>query len=165
MKPATEIRRDNLRALVRQSGGVARFSERINRSPAQVSQWLNAAPDHKTGKPRAIGDKSARHIEQSIGLPHGWLDHQHQPPHAAPAAVSEPPVHYQPRNNGAPPHDLQATLDDLIESLANTPPEILDEVHRLIIRYLESDGSNRPNIVRAIVALVGTTDTSNQHDH
>lgn len=77
MKTNAEIRRENLRRLVDQHGGATAFAAKIERLPAQVSQWLNASIDYKSGKPRQISDKSARMIESSLGLQTGWLDLDH----------------------------------------------------------------------------------------
>lgn len=57
-----------LRELIdsRFNGRQADFSRAIDRSPAQVSQWLSGH--------RSIGDGVARHIELSLDLPSGYFD-------------------------------------------------------------------------------------------
>lgn len=47
-------------------GNQAKFAEAIQRSPAQVNQWVT--------KRRAVGDGLALHIERILNLPTGWLD-------------------------------------------------------------------------------------------
>lgn len=47
-------------------GKQADFARAINRSPAQVNQWLSGH--------RAIGDAGARHIELKLSLPQGYFD-------------------------------------------------------------------------------------------
>ncbi|MCP1289844.1 hypothetical protein NK214_06525 [Chromobacterium sp. S0633] len=68
-----EIRRDNLRRLTDQLGGVAALAHRIERDQSQVSRWL-AWP---TPNSRAISTKMATHIEHALGLTMGWLSTLH----------------------------------------------------------------------------------------
>ncbi len=70
----SEIRRKHLHKLVDAFGGVTSFAAHIKKSKSQISQWLNASPDSKTGNPRNISDKSARYIEKQCGKPGGYLD-------------------------------------------------------------------------------------------
>jgi hypothetical protein len=49
------------------------LSKAIGRSQGQVSQWKNRSRRTKGGHCN-IDSASARHIEQRLGLPHGWLD-------------------------------------------------------------------------------------------
>lgn len=60
--------------LVAETGGVTSLAAVIKRSPSQVSQWLNASPDSKTQKPRAMSTASARYIEEQCGRLFGWMD-------------------------------------------------------------------------------------------
>lgn len=69
-----EIRRRRLAQLIERSGGQARLAEKIGKSPAQISQWMNMSPDSKTGKPRAIQSETARQIEIIWAKPTGWMD-------------------------------------------------------------------------------------------
>lgn len=77
MKTANELRRENLARLIAEVGGPKTFSDVIERDPSQVSQWANASPDSKTGKPRQISHLSARNIEKRLNLPFGWMDQDH----------------------------------------------------------------------------------------
>lgn len=72
-----EIRRANLITLVDKYGTVKQFSERIEKSEAQVSQWRNASLDSRTGRPRGISDDICRHIEEKCELQRGWMDNVH----------------------------------------------------------------------------------------
>lgn len=74
MDTTSEIRRARLALLVKSADSVADAARILDRSSSQVSQWLNASIDHKTGKPRHISDASARHIEAQFKKPKGWLD-------------------------------------------------------------------------------------------
>jgi hypothetical protein len=77
MKVIEEIRLENLRQLVDDAGGVARFAGLARKQPAQISQLLNQAPDSKTKKPKAIGSSQAREFEVAAKKELGWMDHDH----------------------------------------------------------------------------------------
>ncbi|MGC8732611.1 MAG: S24 family peptidase [Halothiobacillaceae bacterium] len=77
MATIEEIRQQNLAFLVAEYGSVAAVAEAIDRSPAQVSQWLNQSKDSKTGKPRGMRSGSARYVEDRCGKSRGWMDEPH----------------------------------------------------------------------------------------
>jgi hypothetical protein len=87
-----EIRRANLQRLIDERGTQRALADAADVSPAQISQWIKAAPDSKTGKPRVVSDESARALEACSGKPVGWMDHLHgdQPSCPATPAVSPP---------------------------------------------------------------------------
>jgi transcriptional regulator with XRE-family HTH domain len=64
----TEIRLKNLRRVrdERYGGSSAALAHAIKRSPSQIKQWLLGI--------RNPSEKSARHIEERLGLPYGWMD-------------------------------------------------------------------------------------------
>lgn len=72
-----EINRANLKALATELGGVGELATTIERSYSQVSQWINASPDSKTGKPRGIRPATCRYIEEKCGKQRGWMDVDH----------------------------------------------------------------------------------------
>lgn len=85
MPAIADIRHTNLMLLIKQYGGQKPLSDKIEKSPAQISQWVNRSPDAKTGKPRSLGTESARDIEGKLGLPLGWMDTlQSEPAHNLP---------------------------------------------------------------------------------
>ncbi len=61
-------RLENLRNLISEKfgGRQAAFAAAINRSPAQVNQWLTGV--------RRLGDGTCRVVESALGLPMGWMD-------------------------------------------------------------------------------------------
>lgn len=66
-----QIRRDNLRELVRRYGTQAALAERIGTSPAYISQLLST-------RVRAnVGHAMARQIEALLALAPGWMDVVH----------------------------------------------------------------------------------------
>lgn len=76
MDAIDEIYRQRLRMLVTTHGNgrQSNFAALLDRSPAQVAQWLHGSRDSKSGAPRAMSRKTARFIEQRLGLPEGWMD-------------------------------------------------------------------------------------------
>lgn len=79
MRPVDEIRRENLRTLIARHGGQRPFGEAAGvKNPAQISQWVNASKNSKTGKPRVMSGATARAIEEALSLPNGWIDTDHQ---------------------------------------------------------------------------------------
>lgn len=66
-----DTRRQRLRILINErfDGVDARLATKISRQAAQIAR-IFATNKHK----RDIGEKLARHIERSCGLPSGWLD-------------------------------------------------------------------------------------------
>lgn len=79
MKTNDEIRRDNLLLLIAKYGSIANLNEALGkaRNDATLSQLKNLSKDSKTGVPKAMGNSSARHIEEALKLEIGWMDHSH----------------------------------------------------------------------------------------
>jgi transposase-like protein len=69
-----EIRRAKLAELISDAGSVAAVARALGVSSSQISQWKNASPDSKTGKPRVMQDSSARRMEDVFSKPRGWMD-------------------------------------------------------------------------------------------
>ena len=69
-----EIYRSRLKLLIKRFGKQADLAKAIGKSPSQISQWVNASPDSKTGKPRCMERQTAREIERALQLPDGWMD-------------------------------------------------------------------------------------------
>lgn len=74
MQTIEQIYRERLKMLIAEFGSQAKLSSTIETSPAQISQWLNASVDPKSGKPRTISRASARKIERLTGKAAGWMD-------------------------------------------------------------------------------------------
>jgi hypothetical protein len=88
MRPAEDTRHDNLLRLIESHGGQRALADSIDKSPAQISQWVNRAPNSRTGTPRTISGASAREIESRLGLPAGWIDQPHGTVHVAAAITA-----------------------------------------------------------------------------
>ena len=74
MDTVHDIRHDNLLLLIGRYPTIQAFADAIERSHSQVSQYKTAAKHSSTGRARVIGDDFARHIEQRLSLPRGWMD-------------------------------------------------------------------------------------------
>jgi hypothetical protein len=82
MRKITEVRRDNLRALVAREGGGAKVASRLGyRSASFLSQQIGPKPS------REITEKTAREYEAKLGLPEGALDRQEGPPQPGAQAI------------------------------------------------------------------------------
>lgn len=79
MKTVEDIRRENLGRLVEQSGGITALNTRLGRSArdSTFNQILNKSPNSRGGKPKSMGPRMARAVEDSLSLPSGWMDTQH----------------------------------------------------------------------------------------
>jgi hypothetical protein len=78
----SEIRRKNLRGLAGTSSSTEEFSNRIDRTPNQLSQIIGKTPT------RNIGGRLARSIEEKLGIADGWMDQNHNSgTRAAPAWI------------------------------------------------------------------------------
>lgn len=81
-----QIRRNNLQHLADLHGGVVALAHRIERDPSQISRYLAWPAANGT----RLGDKNAKHIEQTLGLAPGWLStlhHNNLPDHPLSHAV------------------------------------------------------------------------------
>lgn len=74
MQPVEATRRQKLSILIKEAGSQANLSEIIGKAPAQISQWLNASINSKTGKPRVMSNATARELEILTKKPQGWMD-------------------------------------------------------------------------------------------
>ena len=84
MKTIEETYRERLLMLSKEYGGQTGLSKRIDKSPAQISQWINGSADSKTGKARSMKSDTAREIEITLKLPRGWFDQPVESAHTTP---------------------------------------------------------------------------------
>lgn len=76
MKTTAEIRRERLKKIVEAYGGISALNVAIGRSArdSTFSQILNQSINSKGGKPKVMGDRMARSIEDALSLPSGYMD-------------------------------------------------------------------------------------------
>lgn len=90
MKTISEIRVDNLDALIKEFGTQDKVAELGETSSVYLSQVRNQTPDVKTGKPREMGNPIARKLEIGCNKERGWMDHEHDIEGAKPAPLVYP---------------------------------------------------------------------------
>jgi hypothetical protein len=72
MQSVYAIRRDNLRALVKEWGGPTSMAKKLGHTNGSyLAQLIGPNPS------REISEKVAREIEGKLALPVGWLDQEH----------------------------------------------------------------------------------------
>lgn len=78
METIEDTRRSRLEILVRKHRTMAALCEKLGyarNETATLARILNANIRHdRGGKPYNMGSPMARHIEEKIGLPKGWMD-------------------------------------------------------------------------------------------
>ncbi|WP_064702679.1 LexA family protein [Halomonas caseinilytica] len=97
MKEISQIRLENARKLAEQVGGTGAFAARIDRESTQASRFMGKKPT------KNIGDRMARHIEESFNKPRGWLDTDRSGDDAGKVA-QHPTLH---ESNVAPPPKME----------------------------------------------------------
>ncbi len=68
------VRRQNLRLLIDEEfqGSLAEFARFVGKDPNYISRYFSQG-----NQMRNIGTATARHVEQRLKRPHGWLDRMH----------------------------------------------------------------------------------------
>lgn len=66
-----DVRRENMRALAQQVGGITYLAQKLSKSQSQVSQLIGKSPS------KNIGDKIAAQVEDTFNKPRGWMDILH----------------------------------------------------------------------------------------
>jgi len=128
MKTCHEIRKEQLVALVKESGGVPRLAELLEKSEGQIRQWTNASKDSRTGRPRGISDDKAREIEEKLGKEVGWLDNDPEL-----VNLSTNGAHLSP--------SARAVVDLVVEADANKlPAHLFDSLSAALRVWLSQPG-------------------------
>lgn len=66
-----DIRRENMRSLAKQVGGITKLAGMLGKSQSQISHVIGVRPI------KAIGDRVASEVEKLFSKPSGWLDMPH----------------------------------------------------------------------------------------
>lgn len=129
MKPVEETRRERLRLLVDQEGGLANLCARLSLSRKEtsgLSRILNANIRHERGGvPYVMGSQMARDIEIKLALPVGQMD--------TPITYAELHSAEDPRTKvmslmEAMPRSEWATVVRLLDALAQPKPDVSQKV-------------------------------------
>lgn len=73
MDQIADIRHRNLLALIEEAGSPAELARITGVQAAYISQVKNRSPT-PSGRPRGIGDDTARKLEAGMGKAKGWMD-------------------------------------------------------------------------------------------
>lgn len=155
MQTVEVTRREKLAVLIQEAGSQAVLSEKIEKAPAQISQWLNASINSKTGKPRVMSNAIAREIEAKIGKPQGWMD---QPINGAREGGGNAGA------GAALPAEMSLgqTLARLGQELGRASPQTRAAVADLLSRYAQNPAQGQ-SLAQAIEMLV-RSDTDKKAD-
>ncbi|SEQ48564.1 hypothetical protein SAMN03080615_01639 [Amphritea atlantica] len=115
-KPMTDIndiRLDNTRQLAnKHCGSLAKFADRIDRVPTQVSRIIGKNPTKK------IGNRLARHIEEKFNKESGWLDQVHREENQqSENSIQEKPALYMALTGTADQLELLRSVIETIETI------------------------------------------------
>ena len=144
MQNLSEIRRANIRALVQERGGLSKLSRLLGyKNPSFLSQMLSA--DNPT---REVTEKTARSIEEAMGLPAGHLDQSSDvaaaPPRAVQVEVKHAPESLAPERPAA-----------AVTVAAGDPTQRMIEAVRLVGAVTKEAGVTiEPDRFAELVALV-----------
>jgi len=124
METIEAINRGRLALLIKEAGSQAKLADITKKSAAQISQWLNASKDSKTGKPRSMDASTRRELEAKCGKPTGWMD---QP---LPAGANTAPTTEAPAPLVDLPPEYRQLLEDLGDLLPRDRSKWLDSIHQ-----------------------------------
>lgn len=136
-KTCEEIRRENLLTLIKEAGGEFALAERYGCTEANIKTMARAYKDSKSGTPKGIGSKAARHLETTMSKPHGWMDHDH----AYPLASTESAL------MAAEPTNITALPSKAAKALAQLQPHIQamsDTGHAVLLYEAEKIAKQYP---------------------
>lgn len=77
---------NNLKRLIQTHGSQRKLADLVETNPSYISQILTKV--QANGRSRTVGNDFARKIEDKLGLPHGWMDSNHD----MPQPTAEPPI-------------------------------------------------------------------------
>lgn len=141
VKPLRDIRRENLHHLTFEAGGQKALADKLGKDKNQVYQWGLPADNPAS---RNISDRTARAIEEALGKPRGWMDHEYLDPgtsRSAPAASSQ--------SGGLDSGKLSASITFLEQQFALWGREFNAADQTLLIAgvYQRLTASDTPNLI------------------
>jgi hypothetical protein len=144
----TTIRARNIAMLVEQRGGPTAFGKEIERDQVQVSQWTSHL------KPKPIGGRLARYIEEKLGHERGWLDRPQWQADETPAQSQSHSLQLDPDTLAETARTLRERFGSAVEvyELIESQPHIFIEAYEL---YASSTTDERtPEVERALAMRV-----------
>lgn len=140
MRSVEENRRANLALLQDELGNLQRVADLTGINKTQLSQWKNASPDSKTGKPRNMSSPSARRTEKALGKQPYWMDQEHYAQSGA--GPDDDRYKYPPTSPlTALPVEIQEWAGEALDDLTSS------EISELITLYLTSGPAARARIL------------------
>lgn len=136
MSSVFEIRRDNLRRLMKQWGGSTSLAKKLGHSNGSYLAQL--AGPHPT---RDLSEKTARDIERRLQLPDGWMDHWHK------GTPGQP-------DTGALIDIIAAVRDVLEAEGVKAQRAKVEEIVTLVYERLQEEGSVNADFLRRLVKLL-----------
>lgn len=164
MDSISDVRRANIRALVEERGGLSKLSRALGyKNPSFLSQMTSA-----TGATREVTERSARRIEEALGLPTGYLDERHDAPTPArqpqaDAVVSTPSgsVAVEVKSGPVPEQSVQFFTDVVRavgaacdEAGVNLAPAKFADLILLVVSDSAERGAPRVDRVKQLVHLL-----------
>lgn len=161
-----EIRRNNLRKIADEVGGVSKLAEILERDQAQVSQWINGSiKTPSTGKPRGIRTTTLRKIEEKIDKPKFWLDERHNIMGDEYITLTYHDIQSSAGSGKVAPIDYSTIFDKKIHVLEDWALENLGRNATKNIRLINNIGdSMAPTIKNGDILFVDITQRSYQGD-
>lgn len=161
MDDISAVRRANLWLLSAHFSGPSELARQLERSPSQVSQYLNALRRTKGGKNAKIGDRFARHVEARLRLQHGWMDHKQV---AVPTTVSQPAggivsdvvSPYRVQREQSPSSLFPSVSWDELRALPESAKQQLDAFARFLVDQ-HGPAKHKKTMVLSDQALVSAT--------
>ncbi|CAK0755579.1 hypothetical protein CCP4SC76_2660009 [Gammaproteobacteria bacterium] len=122
------IREENLQLLLTNYDSQRALADATGVPSAMISQFVT--------KRRQMGDKTARKIEASLGLSHGWFDVTHDPEGFVPCPLPEIP----PDLSG---YSLQNLLREVAQRLDSVDESARKATLSSVFNYLENPSSRQ----------------------
>lgn len=136
MKSVYEIRRDNLRALMKTWGGPTSLAKKLGHSNGSYVAQL--AGPHPT---RNVSEKGAREIEEKLGLSIGYMDQAHE---RSPGKLQ----------HGDISRCVKAVTTVLRDAGLNPQPDTTANLVQLVFDRLQLTGELDEHYIKQLVQLV-----------
>lgn len=137
MKTVEETRHDRLLMLRDEFGSVAELAKKLNKSYAQVSQWVNRSVSTRNGQPRSMNSETVRDVEIKTGKPRGWMDH---------------PVSFDSLETVTKEFKISSDMSlpriEAHQELENVPEEDLEHVKQVLKTYIGKERRTKPRSKR-----------------
>lgn len=130
-----EVRRTNLRRLMQQWGGPTALAAHLGHSNGSYLAQL-AGPNPK----REVGERTARQVEERLGLPHGYMDE----------AQADP----QPLDEAALANCLRAVSTAVEEAGLRVSPEKFADIVGLAYDSAKAAGAVDERFIQRLVRLL-----------